>query len=246
MGEQIELFIRYLSDIRGKSENTVQCYHRDLIQFWRYCESQGIGACTGVTPVLLNSYILFMEHAGKKPATVSRMIVSLKSYFQYLMDVRVVDCNPAIDLKPPRIPKRPPEGLDADAMACLRAQIAGTSPKELRDRAMLELLSATGIRVTELLQLRMEDVNLQFDFIVCRDGNGERVEAFGKTAKDALTVYLQRGRRYFVTESEEMTLFTNYNGQPMSRQGFWKMMKYYGAKAGIKKELTVAALRHVQ
>ncbi len=246
MGEQIELFIRYLSDVRRKTENTIQCYKRDLIQFKNYCEGQGITASGSVTSVFLNSYILFMEHSGKKPATVSRMIVSLKSFFQYLMDMRVIDCNPAVDLKPPRVPKKDPSVLDGEAMLRLRKQISGTSPKELRDRAMLELLSSTGIHVAELLSLRMEDVNLQFDFIVCHVGGRERIEAFGRVAEEALIAYLQRGRRYFVTENDMQVLFTNCNGQPMSRQGFWKMMKYYGTKAGIKRELTVAALRHVQ
>lgn len=246
MEEQIELYIQYLLNIRRKSENTIHCYRRDLKQFENYCESRGIAVWQKVTSVFLNSYILFMEHSGKKPATVSRMIVSLKSFFQYLMDTRVIDCNPTVDLKPPRIPKKVTSTLDEDAMIRLRKQISGTSPKELRDRAMLELLSATGIHVAELLPLRMEDVNLQFDFIVCHGGGRERIEAFGREAREALALYLQKGRRYFVTEAEMTILFTNYNGQPMSRQGFWKMMKYYGAKAGIRKELTVAALRHVQ
>lgn len=246
MGEQIELFIRYLSDIRRRSENTIHCYKRDLVQFQYYCEGQGVTDPGKVTSVFLNSYILFVEHSGKKPATVSRMMVSLKLFFQYLMDMRVIDRNPTIDLRPPKIPKKVPAALDEDAMIRLRKQISGTSPKELRDRAMLELLLATGIHVAELLSLRMEDVNLRFDFIVCHSGGCERIEAFGSEAKEALTLYLQRGRRYFVDENEVMVLFTNYNGQPMSRQGFWKLMKYYGAKAGIKKELTVAALRHAQ
>lgn len=246
MGEHIELFVRYLSDIRGKTENTIQCYKRDLLQLENYCKDQGVTDSRNVTSVLLNSFILFMENSGKKPATVSRMIVSMKSFFQYLMDVRVIDCNPVVDLKPPRVPKKVPTALDEDAMIRLRKQISGTSPKELRDRAMLELLSATGIHVAELLSLRMEDVNLQFDFIVCHSGGRERIEAFGREAKEALILYLQKGRCYFVTENEVTVLFTNYNGQPMSRQGFWKLMKYYGAKAGMKKELTVAALRHAQ
>lgn len=246
MGEHIELFIRYLSDVRGKSENTIHCYRRDLVQLKNYCENQSVTDPRSVTFVLLNSFILFMENSGKKPATVSRMIVSMKSFFQYLMDMRVIDCNPTIDLRPPKVPKKAPSPLDSDAMLRLRNHISGTSPKELRDRAMLELLCSTGIRIVELLSLRTEDVNLQFDFIICRDGNHERIEAFGKEAKEALVLYLQKGRHYFTVENEATVLFTNYCGQQMSRQGFWKLMKYYGAKAGIKRELTAAALRHVK
>lgn len=246
MGEHIELFIRHLSDVRGKAENTIQCYKRDLLQFENYCKDQGITDSRNVTSVLLNSFILRMENSGKKPATVSRMIVSMKSFFQYLMDIRVIDGNPAVDLKPPRVPKKVSTDLDESAMIRLRKQISGTSPKELRDRAMLELLLATGIHVAEILSLRTEDVNLQFDFIVCHGGGRERIESFGREAKEALVLYLQKGRRYFVAEEEAAVLFTNCIGQPMSRQGLWKLMKYYGAKAGIKKELTVAALRHVQ
>lgn len=244
MEEQIKLFIRYLTEVRRKSENTVLCYTRDLRQFQSYCDAQGVTASRNITAVLLNSYILSMENKGKKPATVSRSIVSLKAFFQYLMDTRVIDTNPAFDLKPPKVPKKPPTALAEEELAGLRKQISGTSPKELRDRAMLELLCATGIRVVELLSLKLENVNLQLDFIVYHDGERERAVSFGKPAKEALLLYLQKGRPFFVGDHTSALLFTNYSGESMSRQGFWKLLKYYGEKADIKSDLTIAVLRH--
>ena len=243
MDEYIEEFILYLCEVREKAGNTGLCYKRDLLQFAAYCRGMGIHTPGEITPVLLNSYILFMESSGKKPTTVSRSVTSIRAFFQYLMDVRVSDTNPALNLKAPKIHKKSGAVLPQEIMERFFGQLSGTSPKELRDRAMLELLHTTGIRACELLSLRLSDLNMQLDFIVCREGQQERVIPFDKRTREALERYLARGRSCFAKEGEETLLFTNYAGGAMSRQGFWKLVKSYGKKAGIEERLTVCALR---
>ena len=147
-------------------------------------------------------------------------------------------------MKAPRVEKKAPTILTVDEVNCLLAQPGGEAPKEIRDKAMLELLYATGIRVSELIHLRVEDVNLSVGFITCRDGMKERTVPFGKVAKQSLLNYMDQARQTLLKGNESEWLFTNCNGKPMSRQGFWKIIKYYGEKAGIQADITPHTLRH--
>ncbi len=244
MKQEIEAFIRYLKEVRHASENTTDSYERDLRKLEHYLSEQGISQVTQITATNLNSYILYLEKEGKKPSTISRCIASMKAFFQYLLKQGILKEDLTEELKSPKIEKKVPEILSTEEVECLLKQTKGSTPKELRDCAMLELLYATGIRVSELIGLKLTDVNLKMEYIKCQDAHKERVIPFGNVAKNAVSRYLAEGRTELVQEAESPWLFTNCSGQPMSRQGFWKLIKGYGKKAGIHHEITPHTLRH--
>lgn len=244
MKQEIEEFVRYLKEIRNATENTTDSYERDLKKLEHYLSEQGIGNVTQVNATNLNSYILYLEKEGKKPSTISRSIASMKAFFQYLQKQGTIKEELTEELKSPKIEKKVPSILSTEEVERLLEQTRGNTPKELRDCAMLVLLYATGIRVSELIGLKLTDVNLKMEYIKCQDSHKERIIPFGNVAKDAVSRYLAEGRTELIREAESPWLFTNCSGQPMSRQGFWKLIKSYGKKAGIQHEITPHTLRH--
>jgi len=244
MKEEIGKFIAYLHVEKQTSKNTEVSYERDLKKMCQYLMCQGIESVEAVNTTSLNSYVLFLEQSGMKPATISRSIASMKAFFAYLYKNRQIDEDPTEKIKPPKIEKKLPVILSTEEITQLLEQPSGNSPKELRDKAMLELLYATGIRVSELISLKTSDVNLQMEYLNCIDTHKERIIPFGKKAKEALRNYLNEGRPKLVADEESEWLFTNCSGQSMSRQGFWKLIKSYGGKAGIEAEITPHTLRH--
>ncbi len=244
MTQDIQNFIEYLHREKQTSKNTEVSYARDLRKMSGYLEEHGIREVGAVTSTNLNSYVLYLEKEGRKPATISRSIASMKAFFHYLEKERRVSGDPAEYLKAPRIEKKLPRVLSTEEVTCLLEQPSGNTPKELRDKAMLELLYATGIRVSELISLKVTDLNLQMEYVVCADAHRERIIPFGSVAKEALSRYMQEGRAKLVGAGDCPWLFTNCTGGPMSRQGFWKLIKSYGKKAGIESEITPHTLRH--
>ena len=244
MKEEIGKFIEYLHVEKQTSKNTEVSYERDLRKMSQYLKWQEIDSVKDVTATSLNSYVMYLEQNGMKPATISRSIASMKAFFTYLHKNRLIETDPSEVLKAPKIEKKLPSVLTTEEVTQLLEQPSGNSPKELRDKAMLELLYATGIRVSELISLKLADINLQMEYINCIDAHKERIIPFGKKAKEALKVYLKDGRPKLVDNDESEWLFTNCSGQSMSRQGFWKLIKYYGTKAGIESEITPHTFRH--
>ncbi len=244
MKQEIVEFIVYLKEIKHTSENTVVSYERDLRKMETYLMSLDITQVTQVTATSLNSYILYLEKEGKKPATISRNIASMKAFFQYLLKQGILKEDLTEELKAPKIEKKLPEILSMEEVEQLLDQTKGSTPKEQRDSAMLELLYATGIRVSELVGLHMDDINLQMEYVKCKDSHKERIIPFGNVAKEAVSKYLAEGRKALVKDEQNLWLFTNCFGQPMTRQGFWKLIKGYGKKAGIRHEITPHTLRH--
>lgn len=244
MGTEIEAFIDYLEHRKRASKNTVISYRRDLMQLAVYLEGQGIYEASKVTKTCLNSYILYLERQGKATTTISRVLASIKAFFHYEFGEGKIRRDPAELLKTPKIEKKPPVILTVKEVDAFLQQPAGSSAKEIRDKAMLELLYATGIRVSELIGLQVDDVNLTVGFITCRDGQKERMIPFGKTATQSLRRYLSDARGKLLKGVESEWLFTNCSGKPMSRQGFWKIVKFYGEKAGIREDITPHTLRH--
>ena len=244
MVEDIKEFIVYLREVKRTSVNTEVSYQRDLLQMAAFLREKGIHEASKVTKTSLNSYILYLEKEGKATTTISRVLASMKAFFHYEVSYGRIHRDPAELLKAPRVEKKAPTILTVDEVNCLLAQPGGEAPKEIRDKAMLELLYATGIRVSELIHLRVEDVNLSVGFITCRDGMKERTVPFGKVAKQSLLNYMDQARQTLLKGNESEWLFTNCNGKPMSRQGFWKIIKYYGEKAGIQADITPHTLRH--
>lgn len=244
MTQDIENFIQYLHQVKQTSENTEISYARDLRKMCRYLTAQGISAVDEVTATSLNSYVLFLEKEGRKPATISRSIASMKAFYHYMEKEKHITDDPSEHLKAPKIEKKMPTILSTEEVTRLLEEPNGASPKELRDKAMLELLYATGIRVSELISLKVKDVNLKMEYLTCSDAHKERIIPFGTVAKEALQRYLEQGRPKLIEDDSSEWLFTNCSGQAMSRQGFWKLMKSYGRKAGIEAEITPHMLRH--
>ncbi|MDO4967035.1 MAG: site-specific tyrosine recombinase XerD [Lachnospiraceae bacterium] len=237
-------FITYLHNVKKKSENTVLSYNRDLTKLVNYLKVNKIDSFDKVTEEVLDKYIKSLTEDGFKSATISRNIASIKALFHYLANEDKIESDPSTKLKAPKIEKKMPEILTMNEVVSLLEQPSGDSPKEIRDKAMLELLYATGIRVSELISLDLEDVNLSMSYINCHDGNKSRTIPFGKEAKTALVNYLDGSRNAIVDDKSSTLLFANCSGQKMSRQGFWKLIKHYAKKAGIEVDITPHTLRH--
>lgn len=241
---ELPLFIDYLKETKNASDNTVSSYQRDLRKLESYLREHGVEDVENITSTNLNSYVLYLEKQGLSTATVSRNVASMKAFFHYACYQRRIASDPTETIRAPHIEKKMPGILTMEETVRLLEQPSGDSPKALRDRAMLELLYATGMRVSELISLRMSDVNLLLNYVVCRDEEKERVIPFGETAKQSLECYLLKGREKLCKSSEENYLFLNCSGGMMSRQGFWKLLKQYASKAGITADITPHTLRH--
>jgi integrase/recombinase XerD len=244
MDVELPLFIDYLKEDKNASKNTVSSYQRDLKRLNEYLEEHGIEDVQSVTTTSLNSYILYLERQGLSSATVSRNVASMKAFFHYACRKYRMEKDPTETIKAPHIEKKLPDILSMEETARLLEQPSGDTPKELRDRAMLELLYATGVRVTELISLEVTDVHMGMNYIVCRDAGKERIIPFCESAKRALERYLKHGRDVLLKGQESPYLFVNCSGKLMSRQGFWKLVKQYAAKAGIDCDITPHTLRH--
>lgn len=244
MRGEVDRFEQYLREVKQASENTVQSYRRDLMQMITYLEEKEIREAAKVTKTSLHGYILHMEEQGKAATTISRMMAAMKAFFNYECMQARIRRNPAESLHAPKVEKKAPVVLSVDQVSALLAQPSGQTPKEIRDKAMLALLYATGIRVSELIGIQMEDINMNIGFLVCRDGERERTIPFGRSAKAALEEYLEYARNELLRGRESDYFFVNCTGGAMSRQGFWKIIKYYGEKARIEEDITPHTLRH--
>ena len=244
MEREVQEYISYLHNVKHTSNNTEMSYKRDLLKVCHFMQERGITSAAAVKEQDLKAYIHALEEQKLAAATVSRNIASIKAFFLYLFSEGKIQNDPALCLKAPKIEKKMPEILTMGEVSALLEQANGDSPKEIRDKAMLELLYATGIRVTELISLKVSDVNLPMHFIMCRDPHKERMIPFGTQAHDALERYLGGVRAEMVEDKSSEILFANCSGKPMSRQGFWKLIKFYARKAGITADITPHTLRH--
>ena len=208
-----------------------------------YFEKQGIESLEKVTSTNINSYILFLEKNGKSPASISRSISSMRAYFRYLLIHGVIKGEPTEKITMPKVEKKVPSVITAGQIEDIIKAANGSDPKSIRDRAMLELLYATGMRVSELISLNVDDINLQLSYVICRNAKKERVIPFGNKAKQSLSKYLSKARPALMQDNN-MFLFVNCFGKQMSRQGFWKIIKEYANKAGIKEEISPHTIRH--
>ena len=240
----IQDYISYLHNVKRTSHNTEISNERDLRKAALYFAGQQIEDLSQVTATNLNSYMLYLEKEHMSPATVSRSIAALRSFFQYLVKERKLEKDPSGQLKPPKVEKKAPAILTVEEVELLMRQPDMETAKGIRDRAMLELLYATGIRVSELIHLKLGDVNLRMSYITCTEHEKERIIPFGETAGKAVRTYLDRSRTSLLKGKESEYLFTNCSGTEMSRQGFWKVLKGYAADAGITADITPHTLRH--
>ena len=237
-------FTVYLREVKKSSENTVLSYQRDLRSFCRFLKENGVFDIVQVNRTNVMAYVYELQKQHKAGATVSRNIASIRSFYQYLQRQGMVSENPAAELELPKVEKKVPEILSLEKVELLLEQPNGNEEKEIRDKAMLELLYATGIRVTELISLKVADVNLPLEYIHCGKEGKSRLIPIGAQAKFSLHRYLEQAREQMLSSPEEDVLFVNCNGKPMTRQGFWKIIKSYAKKAGIEEEITPHMLRH--
>lgn len=244
MEQRIVDFTEYLREEKKSSENTVLSYTRDLRGFCRFMKESGVLDAAKVNRTNVMAYVYELQKQHKAGATVSRNIASIRSFYQFLQRKGIVRENPAADLELPKVEKKVPEILSLEKVELLLEQPGGDEDKEIRDKAMLELLYATGIRVTELISLKVEDINLALEYIHCGSNAKGRIIPIGAQAKLSLRRYMEKVREHMVSKPEEDVLFVNCNGKPMTRQGFWKIIKSYAKKAGIEEEITPHMLRH--
>ena len=237
-------FLAFLSDTKGASENTILSYKRDIKNCLQYLSETGIKDLQSITSLTLSAYTLYLQNSKKASSTISRNIASLKCYFSFLHSRNKIQFNPASDLESPKIDKKFPEIMSVQDVELLLNQPDISEPKGLRDKAMLEVLYATGMRVSELISLKVTDINLNLELIHCSGKNKTRVIPLGSKAIEALSRYLKCSRGTLLKNDTETSLFVNCNGNPMTRQGFWKIIKDYAKKAGIHEQITPHTLRH--
>ena len=242
MEQMIEAYITYLRDSKHSSQNTIESYNRDLRKMQEYFRENGIQEVDEITATSLGSYVLYLEKSGMSSATVSRSIASIRSFFVFLLGRGMVKGNPTEQLKPPKVEKKSPDVLTVDEVKLLLQQPVGDTPKIIRDRAMLSLLYATGLRVTELIRLTVDNLNLPMNYIECSDGSKYRIIPIDEDTRGILETYIRDVRPEMVKKGNY--LFANIKGEPMSRQGFWKIIKYYAKKANIDKDITPHMIRH--
>ncbi len=234
----------FLKTEKQASQNTVSSYLRDITQFRTYLEGAHTCSLTQAEPEMIRAYMTWMQGRGKSAASITRFVASVKSFYNYLCSVGAVAENPAKGLTAARSERKYPEILTNKEVELFLEQPQCVDAKGYRDHAMLELLYATGIRVSELISLNLQDLNLAAGFIHCASKGKERIIPLYHTAVRALQDYVRDIRPQIIADSEEEALFVNMSGERMSRQGFWKIIKYYQEKAGISKDITPHTLRH--
>lgn len=244
MEKLIQDFLEYLHNVKSTSDNTILSYKRDLLKWVDYMGTLGIDQIEAVQEEDLHTFIKYLETKKFKTSTISRNIASIKAFYHYLYKESLVKEDISQSLHAPKVEKKLPDIMTIEEAVKLVEQPSGDKPKELRDRAMLELLYATGIRVSELVRLKQTDINFNLGCVICKEGSKERMIPFGNAAKKTLQRYLEKGRDALLVNYGVEELFVNCSGQAMSRQGFWKIIKYYARMAGIEAEITPHTLRH--
>ncbi len=245
MLDLIAAYENYLSKVKQASANTVSSYMRDIRQFSQWLRTQEDLDVVDASQLNISAYLAGLQDQGKSGATVSRSLASLKNFYSYLVSAGFLENSPVVgEIRVERGEKKLPQVLSGQEVELLLAQPACVDPKGVRDKAMLEVMYATGVRVTELIDLNMEDVNLELASIKTGGARKSRVIPLYPAALRALTVYLRDFRAGMLADPSEKALFVNISGGRMSRQGFWKILKHYQAKARIDKEITPHTLRH--
>jgi len=238
-------FIYYLSVEKGLAENTLDSYQRDLKKYLQFLKKHGIENFNQTTRKDITHFLAEQKEKGLASSTLTRNLASIRSFYNFLLKEQLIQANPAVELESPKSEKKLPRVLSFKDMELLLEQ---PEPKEvigIRDKAMLELLYATGIRVSELVSLSVNDVNIKMGFLRCNGkGNKERMIPLGSMAIKSLQDYMEHARNKLLKHKDEKALFINQHGKRLTRQGFWKILKKYALKAGISTEITPHTLRH--
>lgn len=243
MSDLVQSFIRYLEKEKKLSKNTLASYENDIKLFCAYLEQKSISPqeASGDT---IQDFLKTLKKKGRASASISRALACLKNFYAYLIITNLIKENPTESVKAPKVEKKLPYILTPNEIDLLLEQPKATDLKGFRDKAMLELLYATGLRVSEMMELNLSDVNLDMGFIHCSFGGHERIIPIGKICTTALTEYINNARPLLIKTKGETALFLNFLGRRMSRQGFWKILKQYADSAGINADITPHTLRH--
>lgn len=238
-----EVFSDYLISERRLSENTLKSYMQDLDKFFDYLAASGIKDVKKTNKTVILTYLLSLQTEGKKIATISRRLASIRSYFSFLDRAGIIKNDPTNGIDAPKSEKKPPSVLTQEEINLFLSQPDNKDLKGIRDKAMLELLYATGIKVSELVSLNISDINLEMGFLHCKKGR-ERIIPLGKIALEAMKDYMHKARKSMIKDDSEQAVFVNVNGRRITRQGFWKIVKRYKETANIKTDIAPHTIRH--
>ena len=243
MEKKIKLFLEFLQKDKKLSNNTLQSYKRDITQFETYINEENLQYLK-VTKDDIKKYLINLKNIGKKTSTISRNLASIRSFYQYLVRTKKIKEDPTEGIQSPKVEKRVPSVLTSQEVELLLEQPKAVDLKGIRDKAMLEFAYATGMRVTEIINLNIDNLNLKEGYVSCKNANKQRNIPLGAISINALKDYIKKARPYLIKSEDEKSLFVNINGKRLTRQGFWKIVKYYKEQAHIDKDITPHVLRH--
>ena len=243
MEKQIKLFLEFLENDKKLSSNTLQYYKRDITQYQEYVDKNGLNYLK-VDSEDIDDYFKELKQMNKKTSTISRNLATIRSFYQFLLRTKKIKKDPTIGVQSPKVEKKVPSILTAKEVELLLEQPKSIDLKGIRDKAMLEFAYATGMRVTEIISLDITDVNLEQSYVTCNTGFKKRNIPLGSLSLKALKDYIEKARPILIKDDTVAALFVNINGKRLTRQGFWKIVKYYKEQAHITKDITPHVLRH--
>ena len=243
MEKQIKLFLEFLENDKRVSKNTLESYRRDIMQYADYIEENHMNY-TKTSNEEIEEYMDYLKEEGKKASTISRNLASIRSFYQYLIRTKKIKNDPTENIQSPKVEKKIPSVLTSQEVELLLEQPKDVDLKGTRDKAMLEFAYATGMRVTEIISLNIENVDLEQGFVICNTVGKKRNIPLGSISLKALKEYVEKARPILIKDENEKALFVNVNGKRLTRQGFWKIVKYYKEQAHITKDITPHVLRH--
>ncbi len=243
MDKDINNFLEFIKVDKKLSKNTLESYQRDIYQYKEYLNENNINYTNLKHEDIIN-YLEYLNSLNKKASTISRHLASIRLFCQYLVKNKIAKEDPTRGIQSPKIEKKAPNVLSSQEVSLLLEQPRGEDLKSIRDKAMLEIAYATGMRVTEIISLNIDDIDLENSSVICKNENKQRIIPLGKMSLQALKEYIITARPNIIKDDKEQALFVNVNGRRLTRQGFWKIIKYYKEQAHINKDITPHVLRH--
>lgn len=243
MEKQIKLFLEFLENDKKLSSNTLQSYKRDITQYQEYIDKNGLNYLK-IDNEDIDKYFEYLKAMNKKTSTISRNLATIRSFYQFLLRTKKIKKDPTVGVQSPKVEKKVPSILSSQEVELLLEQPKTVDLKGIRDKAMLEFAYATGMRVTEIISLDISDVNLEQSYVVCKSGFKSRNIPLGTLSLKALKDYVEKARPILIKDENVEALFVNINGKRLTRQGFWKIVKFYKEQAHITKDITPHVLRH--
>ena len=243
MEKQIKIFLEFLENDKKLSSNTLQSYKRDITQYQEYIDKNSLNYLK-ITNEDIDKYFDYLKTMNKKTSTISRNLATIRSFYQFLLRTKKVKKDPTIGVRSPKVEKKVPNILTSKEVELLLEQPKTIDLKGIRDKAMLEFAYATGMRVTEIISLNLSDVNFEQGYVVVNSGLKKRNIPLGSISLKALKDYVEKARPILIRDENVTALFVNINGKRLTRQGFWKIVKFYKEQAHISKDITPHVLRH--